>query len=312
MPLDHEEFESEGHPPDIGSTRAANQRDRSGHDLPPIVAPPQTSQSLTPQNPSLHDPSKWRENLKLGMEFVGLTALIVYTFFSVLQWAQIRWTNRLTREALDGSNTALQQTLAKMQGQINEMHTQAIQTTNLVGATQSVAQTSHDTLVTVQRAFVSPYINYGRTDDPFSNQPISMNIGVKWENSGITPTKSLAAYDNWVIGNQVPNIYKDMGDSSHNAATVLGPKGSGPIFSKPVKLSFAVIEAYWKAGTHLYLWGWAKYRDVFKGTPAHITRYCYDITFAPIPNASGTNTGWTTVNSNCPQGNCWDEECQVK
>jgi hypothetical protein len=50
-----------------------------------------------------------------------LAALIVYTVFSVLQWAQIRWTNRLTREALNGSDSALKQTLEKLQSQINQM-----------------------------------------------------------------------------------------------------------------------------------------------------------------------------------------------
>jgi len=47
-----------------------------------------------------------------------LAALIIYTIFSVLQWAQIRWTNRLTREALNGSDKALAQTIERLDRQI--------------------------------------------------------------------------------------------------------------------------------------------------------------------------------------------------
>lgn len=63
--------------------------------------------------------SKWREDITLGLEILGLAVLIIYTVFSCLQWLQIRWTNRLTREALDGNNTSLAKTLEKMQGQID-------------------------------------------------------------------------------------------------------------------------------------------------------------------------------------------------
>ena len=52
------------------------------------------------------------------VELVGLAVLIVYTFISFLQWLQIRSANRLTREALNDNGRSLQQTLDKMQGQI--------------------------------------------------------------------------------------------------------------------------------------------------------------------------------------------------
>lgn len=58
-----------------------------------------------------------RKHVSLAIEVAGLLALIIYTIFSILQWQQIRWTNRLTRQALDSSNATLQQTLKKMQEQ---------------------------------------------------------------------------------------------------------------------------------------------------------------------------------------------------
>jgi hypothetical protein len=62
--------------------------------------------------------TKLHERVGIIFEGIGLAALIVYTIFSVLQWAQIRWTNRLTREALNGSDKALTQTLERLDRQI--------------------------------------------------------------------------------------------------------------------------------------------------------------------------------------------------
>ena len=133
-----------------------------------------------PPAPCTHNPPKknnygWRENTKLGLEIFGLLILIVYTVFSGLQWVQIRWTNRLTREALDGNNEQLQQTLSKMQGQINQMSRladnagrQADKTKDLAdratdqaranqqaaNAATSAADTAKDAFRTSERAYV--------------------------------------------------------------------------------------------------------------------------------------------------------------
>jgi hypothetical protein len=116
-----------------------NQSSQSHAPLPPrsrsLNSPP-----APPSNPpSNEEPSQWRENTKLGLEIFGLLVLICYTVFSCLQWLQIRWTNRLTREALDGSSYSLQQTLTKMQGQINEMHELATQAGKQADRTKDVA-----------------------------------------------------------------------------------------------------------------------------------------------------------------------------
>jgi hypothetical protein len=59
------------------------------------------------------------KRVEMGITALGLAALIVYTIFSIKQWAQIRYTNTLTAKALDSSDKALSQTLIKMQGQID-------------------------------------------------------------------------------------------------------------------------------------------------------------------------------------------------
>lgn len=85
--------------------------------------------------------------------------MIVYTVFAGLQWAQARWTNRLTREALDGNNQTLRQTLAKMQGQIDATHilaghakAQAEKTAVIANNSQRQARSSGALSVQAQRS----------------------------------------------------------------------------------------------------------------------------------------------------------------
>jgi hypothetical protein len=110
-------------------------------------------------------------------------ALIVYTVFSILQWAQIRWTNRLTREALNGNGYTLQETLKKLQGQIEATNVlaghakdqadhaavmatnsgiQAAATKNAAAAAKTAADIAKDTLHVSERAYIatgSPVLN---------------------------------------------------------------------------------------------------------------------------------------------------------
>lgn len=104
-----------------GDNESGNERHQPAGELPSIVKSLQSPPSPSANPPPDEKPSKWRENTKLGLEIFGLAVLCAYTVFSCLQWLQIRWTNRLTREALDGSGSALTQTLDKMQGQITQM-----------------------------------------------------------------------------------------------------------------------------------------------------------------------------------------------
>lgn len=106
-----------------GQTAAAEQAE-SDEGLTMIAEPFQPPQPPAPQNPAHRQPKKWRENAKLGLEIGGLAVLIFYTIFSCFRWLQIRWTNRLTREALDHTEYSINATLGKMQEQIDAEHTQ--------------------------------------------------------------------------------------------------------------------------------------------------------------------------------------------
>lgn len=94
-----------------------------------------------PQIPPSKQPSKWRDNVKLATEI----AVIVYTVFSGLQLHEINRTNQLTTRALNDSDKALNQTLTKMQGQIdvaNSLYGEAQKQTLQVTKTASEAHAS--------------------------------------------------------------------------------------------------------------------------------------------------------------------------
>jgi len=105
-----------------GNQISANQGGNSGGGPPPVVTPLQPVQSPAPQEPPAKTKQDRHQILTLTFEGLGLLALIVYTIFSILQWAQIRWTNRLTRESLNGNGETLQRTLNKMQAQTDAMN----------------------------------------------------------------------------------------------------------------------------------------------------------------------------------------------
>ena len=170
-----------------------------------------------------------------------------------------------------------------------------------------VAETARESLVDVQRAFVTATIETSQTNDPFGPAPISADLKIKWENAGTTPTVAMTARDNWSVGDNMPDISQDLG-SSPNYPLVLAPRSA--LYSKPVRVSFADMERFWTEHKHLYMWGWARYRDVFRSGDQHITRYCYDVILSPLPNSKGKNTGWSVIPNSCPTGNCTDGGCQ--
>jgi hypothetical protein len=115
--------------------------------LPPVTTPPNPPQhpdNLDTTNQNSHE---WRENAKFVLQVIGIVLLFVYTVFTVLQWAQIRWTNRLTREALIGSDKALNQTLEKMQAQVNATWASIVQSHQQFGKEQRpyLAETNRST-----------------------------------------------------------------------------------------------------------------------------------------------------------------------
>jgi hypothetical protein len=186
---------------DARDHEAGNERRKTQDKLPTIGNPLQPPPAPPANPPPDNKPNQRRENTKLGLEIIGLAVLIAYTIFSGLQWLQIRWTNRLTREALNGSNVSLQQTLQKMQNQIDQMsrladnagrqadrakdladraHDQAVATKQAADAATSAAATAKDTLHISEKA----YIVTGATEMDAAKKTVTIPI----VNSGHIPS----------------------------------------------------------------------------------------------------------------------------
>jgi hypothetical protein len=168
-----------------GSSSASQQRESAN---------PEVLRGTTPTNPPpppngrtvTHKKHRdWHDCAMLTVEAIGVVFLIAYTTFAALQWLQIRWTNRLTREALNGSNTSLQQTLGKMQDQINQMSrladnagTQADRTKDLAVASKQAADAATSTANTASEALIRSARPWMGVDSiKFLNTPTMNNLG---------------------------------------------------------------------------------------------------------------------------------------
>lgn len=122
MPLDHKESQSDSDSANTGTNKTEGNGTNSGSGLPSGIARPKTPQAPPAQCPAPNDRQHWWQDRKYVLELCGFAVLFAYTWFACLQWLQIRCTNRLTREAIDGSSYTLQQTLKKMQFQADAMN----------------------------------------------------------------------------------------------------------------------------------------------------------------------------------------------
>jgi len=63
--------------------------------------------------------------------------------------------------------------------------------------------------------------------------------------------------------------------------------------------------------SHLYVWGWLSYHDVFAGTPTRLSEFCDEITNirSSKPDMTDPTSQITWNLSLCPVRNCSDEEC---
>jgi hypothetical protein len=170
---------------------------------------------------------------------------------------------------------------------------------------------NRDALDAVQRPFVTFSPNIGMYPIIQNGKITEMQPEVTVTNSGATPTKNLTTKTNLYFSpNPIPTNYDfhDIGAAPDNS--VLGPKDTLANDTDPFDVS--QFEAVRDGRGHLYIYGWAKYSDQLKGTPDHITKFCYEMSVSYLGDlatilGSGKRIGRFTV---CRQGNnCTDGEC---
>lgn len=239
-------------------------------------------------------------------------ALVVATIvMGIIGGIQLWYIHRQWKLASDG--------LSKMGDQIWVAKNAGNAAQDAANAARRAADTAKDALVRVQRAFVFA--------DPVEARIVgkrpetgALNVNFRWENTGTTPTKWMRFkitciwFDTGLPKNfSFPELI-EKGKREVHPLTVIPPRGAISAFSSvPVG-----IVNRWNAGfTHIYFYGWAKYRDVFSGTPEHITKFCYEMVKVQEPDVltPPTAPGISNVTfsmTQCPRNNCYDEQCGDK
>lgn len=272
-----------------------NERRKTQDKLPignPLQPPPAPPANPPPDN----KPSQRRENTKLGLEIIGLAVLIAYTIFSGLQWLQIRWTNRLTREALNGSNVSLQQTLQKMQNQIDQMsrladnagrqadrtkdladraHDQAVATKQAADAATSAATTAKASLHVSERAYVINGAMSVDIDKGLVHLPIS-NTGHIPSGVAVTVVHTATAIENNPLRPFGPPSVTECTWKSHRVESI--PQGNPYTIEIPLH---KIDKEKLNTGVQgIYVAGYIEYNDGFPDSPHQEWAFCDRTTYS--------------------------------
>lgn len=173
---------------------------------------------------------------------------------------------------------------------------------------------NRDALESVQRAFVLSGTVEPTVVGPKGSQ--STIFGVHWDNSGSTPARGTTHVSYRWDQAPLPEDYSfpdlwDQGQPHFNTPFVLGPKGTMSVPIGPI--ATPIIDGIVEHRIHLNVFGWAKYRDVFKDTPEHLSEFCIEL--IPIDVQTEKDSGLRTVKyrfDNCLHHNCYDDDCKIE
>jgi hypothetical protein len=181
-------------------------------------------------------------------------------------------------------------------------------------ATKKSADIAEAALVQLNRAFISPKgltcLSH-RNEDIKGAEKYWYSIVPIWENSGNTPTRDMTIYVNsYFESTPMPSDFRfPPFISSEKIPIFAGPKATfGGSWVTKTGDELAKV----KAGTkYFYIWGEARYRDIFATIPDHITRFAYQITVLGNPaDPPGPGNVIQLNTSALPRHNCADEECE--
>jgi hypothetical protein len=175
-----------------------------------------------------------------------------------------------------------------------------------------VSKTANDTSTATQAALVSsfgPSLSKVLSDDGKTLK--GYNAVFTWVNNGTTPSKSTLMQSNVTVGRDLPTRSLDFSSlpQSKIMSGVIGPKAG--IQVQPSFISLKDFEDVAQERTHMFMWGWATYKDVFSNTP-RLSEYCFDVQGAnwTKPNHADPTTDMTIINPPCGVHFCFNEECE--
>ncbi len=153
-------------------------------------------------------------------------------------------------------------------------------TEELARVTKRQYRLTKENFVSSQRAFVFlKDFHTAKVRDPINKQVRYWKLTPVWGNSGYTPTNNLVICINYKVfeafEKEIPEGFAYPYESSSEAPMVIGPKSE--VCSKPFIVWGAEIFSVMQDTGHLYIWGYAEYHDIFKGSPKRHTRFCFKL-----------------------------------
>lgn len=135
-----------------------------------------------------------------------------------------------------------------------------------------------------------------------------------WSNSGNTPTRNLSVCVKYHIGDELPDEFNFTEiDNTPRAPASIAAHGSTT--SDNMDITPSDLNEIKDGTKHLYVWGTAKYNDVYPRTDARITRFCVKagpVTGDPKFMWNQTTNPVEIRFKTHVRNNCSDEECQVQ
>jgi hypothetical protein len=219
-----------------------------------------------------HDDEKNQGKL-LRVQRITILIVALYTGFAALQWIEMMKVTEAT-----------------------EISAQAA---------RDSADISTEALHSAERAFISSSYNQGQ-DGKF------WRITIRWDNTGVTPTQDMSTHVSFgkirntplPIGFNFRDVWKGYARFFPTRITVPA-KGQGD--GGEVRIPLALVTKQFPF--YYYIWGWAKYRDVFPKTPEHITRFCSVFTSNPVAENT-VDIHAASMDDACANYNCTDDQCK--
>jgi hypothetical protein len=163
-----------------------------------------------------------------------------------------------------------------------------------------IAYWQYTTMILSQRAFV-----FLKSIDVYPiRKPriVEWRLMPRWENSGQTPTKYLSISVNCSgFDHELPEDFDFPYTVQKDMPMYIGPQSA--ITGKPFYIRVSDINNIRTGHTHFYIWGMAKYNDIFDKASHRCTKFCLEIHADIYPEESPP---WFVYYK---KHNCADEDC---
>jgi hypothetical protein len=142
-------------------------------------------------------------------------------------------------------------------------------------------------LSSMERAFVfveSYNLRQVSGEDPLR----AFHLTPAWKNAGKTRTVRARHHTSWAAMNAPMAddfAFPDVGTPAKPVPLLIGPGAA--VGGHRIEIPHQQVLQALEGRTHLYVWGWCEYNDVFPGTPRHRTEFCVQIDRVEVADGPG-------------------------